>query len=68
MQNSMVVLLDALEANMKRYPEDQLSIYRCLVDVGKRHDDYIEKLIPTLLKLDKRYLPREANVEDNLCM
>ncbi|KAI8878557.1 ARM repeat-containing protein [Backusella circina FSU 941] len=65
-QDSMVVLLEALEANMKRYPEDQLSIYRCLVDIGKRHDDYIEKLIPILLKLDKRYLPREANVEDNL--
>ncbi|KAG1141018.1 hypothetical protein G6F37_009150 [Rhizopus arrhizus] len=63
-QNTMVTLLEALEANMKRYPQDTLSIYRSLGRVGKRHDDYIENLIPTFLKLDKRYLPKEANVDD----
>lgn len=52
---------------MKRYPIDILSIYRCLCDVGKRHEDYIEVLVPTLLKLDKMFLPKEANVEDQLC-
>lgn len=61
---SLTTLLDALEANTKRYPMDVLSIYRCLRDVGKRHDDYVETLVPDLLKLDKRYLPKEANVED----
>jgi hypothetical protein len=34
-------LLFALMANVKRYPEDKLSILRCLCEVGKRHDDYI---------------------------
>jgi integrator complex subunit 4 len=66
-QISLNTLLDALHANMKRYPIDILSIYRCLSDVGKRHEDYIEALVPTLLKLDKRYLPKEANVEDQMC-
>ncbi|KAI8642763.1 armadillo-type protein [Parasitella parasitica] len=61
---SLTTLLDALEANTKRYPMDVLSIYRCLRDVGKRHDDYVEALVPDLLKLDRRYLPKEANVED----
>lgn len=61
---SLTTLLDALEANTKRYPMDVLSIYRCLRDVGKRHDDYVETLVSDLLKLDKRYLPKEANVED----
>lgn len=46
---------------------DILSIYRCLSDVGKRHEDYIESLVPSLLKLDKRFLPKEANVEDLMC-
>lgn len=63
-QPSLTTLLDALQANMDRYPMDILSIYRCLSDVGKRHEDYIESLVPSLLKLDKRFLPKEANVED----
>ncbi|KAI9481345.1 MAG: armadillo-type protein [Benjaminiella poitrasii] len=66
MPTSLTVLLDALEANMKRYPMDILSVYRCLRDIGKRHDDYVEKLVPTLLNLDKRYLPKEANVDDTM--
>lgn len=66
-QPSLTTLLDALQANMDRYPMDILSIYRCLSDVGKRHEDYIESLVPSLLKLDKRYLPKEANVEDLMC-
>ncbi|KAI7897651.1 armadillo-type protein [Cokeromyces recurvatus] len=61
---SLTILLDALEANMKRYPMDTLSVYQCLRDIGKRHDDYVQDLVPTLLNLDKRYLPKEANVED----
>jgi hypothetical protein len=26
---------------MERYPEDQISIYRCLKDMGRSHHDYI---------------------------
>ncbi|KAI7891727.1 armadillo-type protein [Mucor mucedo] len=63
---SLNTLLNALDANMKRYPMDILSIYSCIRHIGKRHEDYIEDLVPTLLKLDKRYLPKEANVEDQL--
>ncbi|KAI8050036.1 armadillo-type protein [Thamnidium elegans] len=65
-QSSLNTLLEALDANMKRYPIDVLSIYRCLCHIGKRHEDYIEDLVPSLLKLDKRYLPKEANVEDQM--
>ncbi|KAI9267519.1 armadillo-type protein [Helicostylum pulchrum] len=65
-QSSLTTLLEALGANMKRYPIDVLSIYRCLCHIGKRHEDYIEDLVPSLLKLDKRYLPKEANVEDQM--
>ncbi|KAI8374468.1 armadillo-type protein [Radiomyces spectabilis] len=65
-KNTLTTLLDGLMTNMKRYPQDQLSIYRCLRDVGRRHADYVETLIPTLLSLDKRYLPREMNMEDHV--
>ncbi|CAO3642809.1 unnamed protein product [Cunninghamella echinulata] len=57
-------LLLALMSSVKRYPEDKLSILRCLCDVGKRHDDYIETLLPSLLHLDKRYLAREQSISD----
>ncbi|CAO3580101.1 unnamed protein product [Absidia cylindrospora] len=57
-------LLLALMANVKRYPEDKLSILRCLCEVGKKHDDYIESLVPSLLHLDKRYIAREQPVSD----
>ncbi|KAL0082304.1 armadillo-type protein [Phycomyces blakesleeanus] len=65
-ESSMQTLLDALMANMKRFPEDQLSIFRCLRDVGKRHGDYLGSMVPSLLNLDRRYLPREPTVEDSL--
>lgn len=66
-ESSLNTLLEALDANMKRYPIDVLSIYRCLCHIGKRHEDYVEDLVPSLLKLDKRYLPKEPNVEDQMC-
>ncbi|KAI9010804.1 armadillo-type protein [Phycomyces nitens] len=64
-EQSMQTLLDALMANMKRFPEDQLSIFRCLRDIGKRHGDYLGSMVPSLLNLDRRYLPREPAVEDS---
>ncbi|KAI7868171.1 armadillo-type protein [Spinellus fusiger] len=64
-ESSMRKLLDALMVNMKRFPEDQLSIYRCLRDVGKRHADYLGTMVPSLLNLDKRYLPKEPTVDDS---
>ncbi|KAI9345097.1 armadillo-type protein [Pilaira anomala] len=65
-ESSLNTLLESLDANMKRYPIDVLSIYRCLCHIGKRHEDYVEDLVPSLLKLDKRYLPKEPNVEDQM--
>lgn len=40
----LTVLLDALVANIKRNPEDLLSVYECLSEVGKKHEDYVGKL------------------------
>jgi hypothetical protein len=44
-QQSLSMLLDSLIANMERYSEDQLSIYRCLHDVGRSHADFISKYL-----------------------
>ncbi|KAF7723119.1 Integrator complex subunit 4 [Apophysomyces ossiformis] len=58
------VLIKTLMKNMAQYPEDKLSIYLTLRDVGSRHDDYIESLVLDLLGLDSRFRPKETNVED----
>lgn len=42
-QQSLSMLLDNLIANMERYSEDQLSIYRCLHDIGRSHADFISE-------------------------
>ncbi|RUS15173.1 armadillo-type protein [Endogone sp. FLAS-F59071] len=63
-KDSMNTLIQALLVNMQRYPEDRLSIYRCFRDVGRRHNDYIEDLVPSLLHLSRHYLPKEANQDD----
>ncbi|KAM3585956.1 hypothetical protein VKS41_002490 [Umbelopsis sp. WA50703] len=63
-QSSLTILLESLKINMERYPEDQISIYRCLKDMGRSHHDYILQMVSDLLKYDKKYLPREANADD----
>jgi hypothetical protein len=40
-QNLVTIFIRAMVANMERYPEDQLSIYRCHRDFGSLHGDYI---------------------------
>ncbi|KAI8088775.1 armadillo-type protein [Halteromyces radiatus] len=65
--NDLEKLLLALMANVKRYPEDKLSILRCLCEVGKKHSDFISNdvsLVPSLLHLDKRFLAREQPISD----
>jgi hypothetical protein len=37
-----------LLASMLRYPEDQLSIYKCFRDFGSAHGEYIGKVYFTL--------------------
>ncbi|KAF9961134.1 Integrator complex subunit 4 [Mortierella alpina] len=64
--DGMPHFLASLESNMKRFPEDQLSIYQCIRAVARRHGAFIEGQVTTMLHLDKTFLPIEANVEDML--
>lgn len=40
----LTVLLDALVANIKRNSEDLLSVYECLSEIGRKHEDYVGKI------------------------
>ncbi|GJJ76871.1 integrator complex subunit 4 [Entomortierella parvispora] len=64
--DGMTSFLASMESNMRRFPEDQLSIYQCIRTVGRQHGAFIEHLVPEILKLDSQFLPSEENVEDML--
>lgn len=49
----LTVLLDALVANIKRNSEDLLSVYECLSEIGRKHEDYVGKI--AILLSDKYF-------------
>ncbi|KFH65074.1 hypothetical protein MVEG_08555 [Podila verticillata NRRL 6337] len=65
-QDGMTSFLESVASNMRRFSEDQLSIYQCIRAVGRRHGPFVEVLVPEMLHLDKMFLPIEENVEDML--
>ncbi|KAF9102437.1 Integrator complex subunit 4 [Mortierella sp. AM989] len=64
--DGMTSFLASLESNMKRFSEDQLSIYQCIRAVARRHGAFVESMVPEMLNLDVKFLPIEQNVEDML--
>ncbi|KAG0330821.1 Integrator complex subunit 4 [Podila horticola] len=65
-QDGMTSFLESVASSMRRFSEDQLSIYQCIRAVGRRHGPFVEILVPEMLHLDKMFLPIEENVEDML--
>ncbi|KAF9996623.1 hypothetical protein BGZ65_007789, partial [Modicella reniformis] len=53
----MTSFLASIESNVKRFPEDQLSIYQCIRAVARRHGAF--STVPEILNLNKMYLPIE---------
>ncbi|KAF9933336.1 Integrator complex subunit 4 [Linnemannia zychae] len=41
-QEGMTSFLESIEINMRRFPEDQLSIYQCMRTVGRRHGVFLD--------------------------
>ncbi|KAG0207665.1 Integrator complex subunit 4 [Mortierella sp. NVP41] len=64
--DGMMFFLESLETNMKRFPEDQLSIYQCMRAVGRRHGAFIQNMLTSMLSLDKNFVPIEKDVEDSV--
>lgn len=40
-EDGMTSFLESIETNMRRFPEDQLSIYQCLRSVGRHHGVFL---------------------------
>ncbi|KAI8345632.1 armadillo-type protein [Mortierella sp. GBAus27b] len=64
--DGMTSFLTSIASNVKRFPEDQLSVYQCVRAVARRHGAFVESIVPEILNLNKMYLPIEENVEDML--
>ncbi|KAG0283739.1 Integrator complex subunit 4 [Linnemannia gamsii] len=63
-QDGMTSFLESIESNMRRFPDDQLSIYQCLRSVGRRHGVFLEEMLNSMLQLNPTYLAKEKNIEE----
>ncbi|KAG0372240.1 Integrator complex subunit 4 [Mortierella sp. AD032] len=63
-QDGMTSFLESIETNMRRFPEDQLSIYKCMRAVGRHHGVFIERMLTSMLQLDPNYLAQEKDVKE----
>lgn len=43
--DGMTSFLASIESNVKRFPEDQLSIYQCIQAVARRHGVFVGKFV-----------------------
>lgn len=63
-EDGMTSFLESIETNMRRFPEDQLSIYQCLRSVGRHHGVFLENMLNSMLQLDPTFLAKEKNIEE----
>ncbi|CAG8615335.1 3538_t:CDS:1 [Ambispora leptoticha] len=60
---SAAKFIEVLMKNMDRYPDDQLSIFRCFVQFARINWKYIEKFIPRFFNLEPYIKPKEIYLE-----
>ncbi|KAJ3046968.1 Integrator complex subunit 4, partial [Rhizophlyctis rosea] len=62
---TLETLLEQLRHNLVRFPGDVDMVYECARRVGGKNCGLVDKhLIDKLLKIDRRFLPREIAIED----
>ncbi|KAI7849458.1 armadillo-type protein [Circinella umbellata] len=62
-EDSLKLLMAELMDNITRYPQDLISIYRCIKEIGKRHPELVSKCRKSLFDIDNRYMTKEPNTE-----
>ncbi|THD24758.1 Integrator complex subunit 4, partial [Fasciola hepatica] len=60
----LISLLDGLLHNLRRYPQDRDSIWRCAASVGRRHSVFVETCLSSLLRTHLWLSGPEPNWED----
>ncbi|KAF9968929.1 Integrator complex subunit 4, partial [Actinomortierella ambigua] len=62
--DGMTSFLQGLESNLRRFPEDQMSVYQCIRAVGRRHGAFIEPMVTEMLGLNQMFLSFEKSADD----
>lgn len=59
--------VEKLLDNLKKYPQDKRSTYRCLQKVGAQHPELVLPLVPQLLNIHPFFDTAEPDVENPQC-
>lgn len=59
--------VEKLLDNLKRYPQDKRSTYRCLQKVGSQHPELVLPLVPQFLNIHPFFDMAEPDVETPQC-
>lgn len=65
-KQSLKSCIDNLLENLKRYPEDRASIWKCFQMLGKNHSEFLPSLIQELLGIHPFLDLQEPSLEDHL--
>lgn len=60
--------VEKLLDNLKKYPQDRRSTYRCLQKVGAQHPELVLPLVPQLLNIHPFFDMAEPDVDSPQCI
>ena len=60
--------IHALLDNLKKYPIDRESIWKCLKQLGNNHGSLVSTLVPELLSTHPFFMGKEPDVDDPACI
>ena len=60
--------IHALLDNLKKYPTDRESIWKCLKQLGNNHGSLVSILVPELLSTHPFFMGKEPDVDDPACI
>lgn len=60
--------IEKLLENLKKYPQDKRSTYRCLQKIGAQHSELVLPLVPQFLCIHPFFDIAEPDVENPQCI
>lgn len=67
-QQCLKLCVNRLLDNLKRYPQDKHSIWRCLQKLGGNHPELTLLLVPEILAIHPFFDTPEPDIEDPACI
>ncbi|XP_014277825.1 integrator complex subunit 4 [Halyomorpha halys] len=63
-KDCLQMCIESLLDNLKKYPQDKKSTWRCVKEIGRKHSDLTLPLVPKLLGIHPFFDTPEPDVED----